>query len=268
MIASGPAGPVGRNALSITLSVWHALILREALTRLFSRRAAWFWLMSEPLFHIGYMLAIYTGMRAHKLGGVDTVIWLITGMCAFFLFRRAATQGQNAISANQALFAYRQVKPVDTVIVRAVLEGVLMLLVTTLLLGAAALFGHDAIPDDPLLALGAVFGLWLAGLGWGLISSVLCGLVAELENLIGFLMMPLFLLSGVFMPISSIPQPYRDALILNPLVHGVEAVRLGFAPYYHAIPELNLGYLYAWALGVVFLGLALQVRYRERLIQQ
>jgi capsular polysaccharide transport system permease protein len=257
----------GRNPLSVTLSVWHALILREALTRLFSRRAAWFWLMSEPLFHISYMLALYTGMRAHKLGGVDTVIWLITGMCAFFLFRRVASQGQNALSANQALFAYRQVKPVDTVIVRAVLEGVLMLLVATILLAAAALFGHDVLADDPLLALTAALGLWLVGFGWGLITSVLCGLVAELENLTGFLMMPLFLLSGVFMPISSIPQPYRDALILNPLVHGVEAVRLGFAPYYHAIPELSLSYLYAWALGMVFLGLALQVHYRERLVQ-
>ncbi|WP_341675868.1 ABC transporter permease [Niveibacterium sp. SC-1] len=257
-----------RSSLTITWSVWRALLLRESLTRLFSRRAAWFWLISEPLFHVSYMLALYSGMRAHKLGGVDTPIWLITGMSAFFLFRRVSSQGQNAIDANKALFAYRQVKPVDTVVVRALLEGVLMLLVTVALLAGAALFGHDVLPADALLALGALLALWLIGLGWALITSVLCGLVKEVSNLIGFVMMPAFLLSGVFMPVSSVPQPYRDYLTFNPLLHGVEAVRLGFAPYYHAIPELSLVYVYQWALAMVALGLALQVRYQERLMQE
>ncbi|KAF7598828.1 MAG: ABC transporter [Candidatus Dactylopiibacterium carminicum] len=264
MDATDSVGAAGRHPLRVTLSVWYALLLRESLTRLFSRRAAWAWLMAEPLFHIAYMLAIFTGIRAYKMGGVDVAIWLITGMCAFFMFRRVASQGQNAISANQALFSYRQVLPVDTVIVRALLEGVLMLLVTCVLLAGAALFGHDVVPDEPLLVIGAAFGLWLIGLGWGLITSVLCGLVAEVGNLIGFLM----LLSGAIMPINSIPQPYRDYLILNPLVHGIDAVRLGFAPYYHAIPELSLPLLYAWALGMLALGLILQVHYRERLMHQ
>ena len=40
------------------------------------------------------------------------------GMLAYFMFQRTATQVMNAISANQALFAYRQVKPADTVLVR------------------------------------------------------------------------------------------------------------------------------------------------------
>lgn len=42
------------------------------------------------------------------------------------------------------------------------------------------------------------------------------------------LMMPLYLISGVIMPVSFVPMPYRDWLLWNPLVHGLELVRLGF----------------------------------------
>ncbi|MDQ7990031.1 MAG: ABC transporter permease [Candidatus Dactylopiibacterium sp.] len=257
-----------RSPLAVTLSVWRALMLREALTRLFSKRAAWAWLMAEPLFHISYMLAIFTGLRARTMGGIDIVIWLISGMCAFFIFRRTANQLEHAIDANMALFAYRQVKPVDTVIVRGVLEGILMLVVSLIIFGAAGLWGHDILPDAPLMVAAGVLGLWLIGLGWGLITSVLTSLISEMSMLLGFVMMPLFLLSGVFMPVSSIPQPYRDWVVLNPIVHGLEAVRLGFTPYYHAIPEFDLGYLFLWALGMNFMGLVLQRRFAERLVQQ
>src|SRR3546814_2028028 len=37
---------------SVTLSVWKALLLREALARLFSGRASWFWLIAEPILHM------------------------------------------------------------------------------------------------------------------------------------------------------------------------------------------------------------------------
>ena len=257
--------PAARSPAEITFSVWKALFLREALARLFSRRAAWVWLLLEPLFHIGYMLFVFTVLRARTIGGIDVTIWLLSGMLAFFIFRRTASQAQNAISANQALFTYRQVKPVDTVLVRAGLEGLLMVVVAFILFAGAAFFGHSVLPADPLMVLQGFLGLWLIGLGWGLISSVINELVRELAIVIEYVMTPLYIVSGVIMPIASIPLPYRDWLVYNPLVHGIEAARLGFAPYYHAIPEFSLWYLYGFALVVVFLGLALQHRFALRL---
>jgi len=57
----------------------------------------------------------------------------MVGLLAFFMFRRTATQTRNAVSSNQALFAYRQVKPVDPVLVRAGLEGFLMVVIMVIL---------------------------------------------------------------------------------------------------------------------------------------
>lgn len=254
-----------RTPAVVMLSVWRALFLREAVHRLFSTRAAWVWLLLEPLIHIIFMLVIMTAFRMQHVGGINTAIWLMLGMVAFFMFRRTATQGMNAIGSNHALFTYRQVKPVDTVMMRTALEGFLMLLVTLLLFAGAGFVGLEIMPADPLSVLEALFGLWLIGVGWGLITSVAVELVPELGKVIGLLMTPLYFISGVMIPITLIPFPYREWLMYSPLPHGIEAARLGFAPYYHAAPETSITYLYGFALAMLFFGLAFHVRFAERL---
>jgi capsular polysaccharide transport system permease protein len=146
------------------------------------------------------------------------------------------------------------------------LEAILLLINLSLLLTGIALFGHTAVPEDPLAVIEAFFGLWLLGIGFGLVTSVVIELVPELGRIIKLVMMPLYLISGVLLPISSVPQPYREWLLLNPIVHGLEAVRLGFSPYYHAISELNIAYMYGLALVSIFLGLVLHRRFESRLV--
>ncbi len=252
----------------ITLSVWKALFLREAVSRLSAGRAAWLWLLFEPVLNVAYMLVIYTAIRVRAVGGIDSAVWLMVGMLAFFMFRRTATQTMNGIGPNRALFAYRQVKPADAVLVRAALEGFLMILISLIVFSGAALYGFAIIPADPLAVLEAFFGLWMIGLGFGLATSVAIELVPEIGKLIGFVLRPLYLISGVLLPIGAIPQPYRDYLLLNPIVHALEAVRLGFAPHYHAVPELSIPYIYGFAIVTIFLGLALHNRFAARLVMQ
>lgn len=257
-----------RKPIMITLSVWQALFLREAVSRLSAGRAAWLWLLLEPVIHVTYVLVIYTAIRVRSVGGIEAAVWLMVGMLAFFMFRRTAAQVMNGINANRVLFTYRQVKPVDSVLVRAGLEGFLMILISMILFSGAALFGFAIIPADPLAVLEAFFGLWMVGLGFGLTTSVAIELVPEIGKLIGFILRPLYMISGVLLPIGSIPQPYRAYLLFNPIVHGLEAVRLGFSPRYHAVEELNILYLYGFAMVAIFLGLALHNRFATRLVMQ
>ncbi len=254
-----------RSSINITLSVWKALFLRESVHRLFSSRAAWLWLLLEPMVHVVFLMFLFGVVSLRVIGGIEAAVWIMLGLLAFFMFRRTGTQGMHAVASNQALFSYRQVKPVDTVLSRAALEGFLMVLVTLVLCLGAALVGLDVIPANPLAVLEAFFGLWLVGLGFGLITSVAQHLVPELGKFVGLLMTPLYFLSGVMVPMHVVPAPYREWLMLNPLAHGVEAVRLGFAPHYQAVPELSIGYLYVSALIGVFFGLALHVHFSMRL---
>lgn len=124
------------------------------------------------------------------------------------------------------------------------------------------------IPADPLAVLEAFFGLWLLGMGFGLVASVVSRLVPELAQIIKLAMLPLYMLSGVIFPLSAVPQPFRDWLMFNPIAQGLEVVRLGFASHYHTVPDLSIVYVYDFALVTIFLGLVLQRRFALRLATQ
>lgn len=254
-----------RTPPAVTFSVWKALFLREALSRISRQRAAWLWLLVEPLFHIVVLITIFTFIRVRVVGGIATALWIMVGILAFFMFMRPFQQAGNAIDVNRALFGYRQVKPVDAVLVRAGLEGFLTIMIAVILFTGAGLSGLDIVPADPLMVLAAFFGMWLLGLGCGLIVSVATELVPEIGNVMSLAVRPLYFVSGVIFPLANVPSPYREWVLLNPLAHGLEAARLGFAPYYQAVPELDMGYMYGCALALIFLGLALHNRYAMRL---
>jgi capsular polysaccharide transport system permease protein len=256
---------ITRTPTAITFSVWRALFLREAVTRLSRERAAWLWLLVEPVVHMAFVIFLFTVVRVRVVGGIDTAVWIMIGLLTFFMFRRTAQQAMNAVASNQALFTYRQVKPVDTVLVRAGLEGFLMILTAVIILGGAGLYGFPVIPADPLAVLAVFCAMWLVGAGFGLIASVASEIVPEVGRFIGMVMHPLYFFSGVIFPIAQVPQPYRQYLMFNPLAHGLEAARLGFAPHYQAVPETNLAYVYGCALAGIFLGLALHHRFSSRM---
>lgn len=257
-----------RTSLAITFSVWKALLLREAVYRVSTGRAGWLWLIVEPALGILVLVTIYSSEQMHTIGGLDITIWVLVGQGAYYTYNRTQMQAWNAVNANQALFAYRQVKPVDTVLVRAILEGALMTLVMIALCVGIGLLGHDTIPADPLFALVGFGGAWLVGLGVGLITSVLSELVPEIGKLIPLTVLPLHVLSGVLFNVTIVPQPYYDWLLFNPLVHSLETARLAFAPNYKPIPELSISYPFTFSLVTIFIGLALHVRFAGRIVAQ
>lgn len=241
------------------------MFLREAVSRLSARRAAWLWLLLEPIVHILIMLAIFTVFRSRVVPGTDAAIWLLVGMAGFFTARNIFGRATEAINANRALFTYRQILPVDTVLVRATLEGFLGVLVALLLLVCFGLAGYEVIPHNPLLALTAFIGLALCGLGLGLLLSVAAELLPELGKVINFFFRPLYILSGVIFPPSIIPPQYREWVFYIPFTHGLELLRGGFFPLYHVLPEANMRYLYGFAITSIFFGFLLQIRYADRL---
>lgn len=257
-----------RSHFQVQKSVMSALFLREAITRLAAGRLAWAWILLEPLAHVIFLMTLF-GFVFHRIvNGVEGAMFIMTGLLGFIIARNTATRSAGAISANAALFAYRQVLPVDTVLVRAALEGFLMLLSSLMLLAGAGLAGFDVQPHDPLLAMAAFAGLWLCGVGVGLALSVFAELIPAISKLVNIAFIALYFISGVMVPALAIPQPYREWALLNPFLHGLEMLRAGFFRQFHAAPQAGLSYLYGFALTAVFFGLALHVRYARRMVAQ
>lgn len=257
-----------RSSLSVATSVWRALFLREALTRLSAGRGAWVWILLEPIGHVVLLMILFGVVYQRIVSGVDGAMFIMTGIMAYQVIKNTASRCTEAVGSNTALYAYRQVKPVDAVLVRAFLEGMLAMTSALLILCGAQFLGYAAMPQNIFLVLAAFGCMWSFGLGLGLIFSVAAELVSELRKFIGMLWMPVYFLSAVMYPSMAIPQPYREWLLLNPLVHGVETMRVGFYAQYAVPADLSLGYLALCAIISLALGLALQLRFAIRLAAQ
>ncbi|WP_454742856.1 ABC transporter permease [Cupriavidus necator] len=257
-----------RSDVSIAVSVWMALFLREASTRLATGRAAWLWILLEPAAHIIFLMVIFGIVRHRVMPGANIEVFVFVGVWGFFLVRNIAQRGMEAVNANQALFSYRQVQPVDTVLVRAAVEAFLYAMMGAGILAVLAMLGIDVRPADPLLAVWAAFLLWAFGLGMGLTFSVVGTLLPEVGKVIRLAFTPLYFLSAVMYSVSNLPRSMRGIVLVNPITHGLEAMRSGWFAAYHGETHIDLGYLAFWALVTVLLGLVLHMRYATRLTAQ
>lgn len=256
-----------RTPWQVTRAVWLALFLREFMGRVSADRLAWFWMLFEPIAMMGIMVAIRTvalGGDRH-IAGVNFVLWLLVGLLGFFLFRENMVRSIGSIEAGRALYSYRQVKPVDLVLVRGFLEGSLKTFILGLFIAVGTLLGVDAFPGDFMLALFAWMSLWLLGLGVGLVLSALSALVPEIGKIARITNLPLLIISGVIIPMNFLPHDILQYLMWNPILHGLELLRSGFFPNYRPIVGLDATYLWFWVLSLLTLGFMLQIRFEVRL---
>ena len=263
------SGPKARSAWAVTRSVWFAMFMREAIGRTMTDRMGWFWMIAEPALLLLVMIGIRSFIRGDKLiVNAPFIPWMLVGMMGFFLVREGMMQGLGAINANKALFAYRQVHPIDGVLVRNVLDGLIRTVIFLLFMVGGLMLGTDFRPDNGFQAIGGWLSLWVFGLGLGLITSVLGTLVPEVSKIIRMLNMPLLILSGVIMPLNQLPHYLLEYLMLNPIVHGLEYIRHGFFEGYQVVHGTSLTYFWAWTLSALALGLLMHVRFKERLKSQ
>lgn len=250
-----------RTSWQIQRAVLFALFVRELQTRFGGRWLGAFWVLLEPLAHLTIMLLIFGVARHRVLPVVDYPVFLLTGLVPFLMFRGLALRLMDAVEANRGLFNYRQVRTLDPIISRAALEIVLYSVVYLLMLGGLGWLGFHFLPAQPLELMGISVALLAAGFGLGLIFAVVTEDLPGVRALIRITSMPLYLLSGVIFPVSSLPSSVLPWLLWNPVLHALELSRGYFLSEYHALPQFSATYVAGFALVVLSLGMSL---YRVR----
>ncbi|HBS82007.1 MAG TPA: ABC transporter permease [Halomonas campaniensis] len=263
-VRGAPKG--ARTPWQVTRSVWYAMFMREALSRTMADRMGWFWMIFEPVAMVGIMVAIRSFIRGGRLVvNAEFIPWLIAGLMGFFLVREGMLRGMGAIEGNSALFAYRQVQPIDPVLVRNFLEGMLRSFVFLIFIGGGLMLGLDMYPDNAVRVMAAWLSLWCLGLGLGLVTSVAATLVPEVGRVIRMLSLPLLIISGVILPLNQLPHWLLEYLMLNPIPHGLETLRLGFFENYEVVHGTSMLYFWLVTLSLNALGLVMHLRFVDRL---
>lgn len=251
-----------RSPIKIMRTVVFALVLREMRTRISAKRGGAFWILFEPIAHIGGMIAFITLIRGREILGVDVTMWLINGVVPFILLRNISLKSMEAVAANKALFSYRQIIPFDTFIARAIVEVIIYASVYILLVVAVAFWGkHTIAMNQPLLFLCYVAVGFILAFSVGIIYCVIGEAFPEIKGVLRMFFWPIYLVSGVIIPVWTMPAEVVSFVSWNPYLHIVEGIRFSVFDNYRTFTQLSVYYPLLVALVMLFFSLIL---YRAR----
>ncbi|MEN0580327.1 ABC transporter permease [Phytobacter palmae] len=251
---------MARSGLEVQQAAVKALFLREIKTRFGKYRLGYLWAILEPAAHLLILLTIFGFIMHRTMPDISYPVFLLNGIIPYFLFSNIATRSVGAIEANQGLFNYRPVKPIDTIIARAILETLICVVVYILLMTGVGLAGENFSINGFITLVVCWLLLVILSCGIGLIFMVLGKIFPETEKFLPIMIKPLYFISCIMFPLHSIPKDYWPYLLWNPLVHAVELSREAVFQGYES-KGVSLNYLAMITLIVFFIGLAL---YRNR----
>ncbi|MET4690765.1 ABC transporter permease [Sinorhizobium fredii] len=237
------------------LRVISAMIVREMSTRFGSKPGGYVWALLEPIGYIAMMTVIFGAISHTPALGTNFILFFATGYLGFQMYQAKVGYLSSAVRANKPLLSYPNVAPIDAVTARYILQTM-----TTVLVAAVVFFAIFLASDErpelnwPRLFEAELYAGALA-LGIGMFNAVMFVKYALYEQVYGILTKPMFLLSGVFFLPDTMPHPYREVLLSNPLVHVIMLFRSGFYPEYRAI-GLSVPYLSVCSAAAFFCGMA------------
>ena len=256
-----------RGAWEIQRGVLFALLLREMKARVGGQWIGAVWTLIEPLAHTLILVSIYVAISGGRsFGGVEYPVFLVTGLIPFFLFQNLANRLMDSIDANRGLFAYRQVKPIDTMASRACVEAIMNMLVYGFTLTILGWLGYHVVPARLLEVFGVQLLMVMTGASFGIFAAVVSHDRPRLRSAIRMIMLPLYIASGVMFPVHFAPADVVSGLLYNPLMHLVELSRHAFIADYRPIPGVGLMYPLMFALTLMTLALMTYRADRLRLV--
>lgn len=171
------------------------------------------------------------------------------------------------MTANEALFFYKPVKPIDTVIARAIVEAGLYAIVFIVIILSTYLIRQEIIISDISLLFQAYIALVLFSFGVGLFLLIATFIYPSIIQLIPLAMRPIWFLSGVFISLNALPQWLRPYLSWNPIFQAIEITRHSFSQNYILDKSLvSISYLWTCSVISCFTGLLFYSTNEKRLL--
>ncbi|MBB1298283.1 ABC transporter permease [Pseudoalteromonas sp. B129b] len=244
-----------RSNWAIWRDVIFALFVREIRTS-FNDRLGLAWAVVQPLsfiFMLSYMRGRMSGGDIHTM---PTFEFMMYGMLLIQLFLETLTNCSGSIQKNKALFAFRQVQPISSVLATAFFSFLIKLAVFALIFVIMYFLKMDFKLDDPLFVIVNILSLWIFSVSLGLVFAIAQCYVPEVNKIKSIAIRPLFFISAVFFSMQDVPKEYWPYLDWNPILHAIELTRHAAYSTYsiEAVSEL---YLFSCALVSLFFALCI-----------
>ncbi len=225
------------RSLRIQGRVIYALMMREIITRYGRRGLGFLWLFLEPALFTGGMAILWQYLRFGERGGIPVSSFVLTGWIAGKLWMLTTGKTMAAIEANMALFYHRNIRPIDLMISRIILE---LSGVTGAFIFVSLIFIFLGIILPPVnysyLVLGWYLMAWFA-FDLAIFVASLDLITDVVRKVWPIFSLTLFISSGTFYLVQWLPDAVKPYALLLPTVHNIEMIRYGywgpiFTPYF------------------------------------
>ena len=251
------------DALTTQMRVIGALLMREIHTRYGRENIGYLWLIGEPLMLASMMALIHSHGTTQYGSDIKAIAFTIVGYTTYIIFRGIVNRSEGTLEANAPLLYHRMVTVFDIILARTLLEATGVFMSYCVLMTLVVMLGLCEPPARPLYLLaGQATMVWMS---WAqsLILTALTHdnpLISRLTHPYTYLMIPI---SGAWIQMQYVPNPYRYYLSFAPLPNIFELVRYG------QFESCNLdyfdgGYLYGMCLVLTWIGLVVMRRARRR----
>jgi capsular polysaccharide transport system permease protein len=242
-----------------------ALMIRELVTRFGRENIGFLWMMVEPLLFAGMVGLVWRYMKGPEEHGVSIVAFVASGYIPMTLFRHTVNRTTRVFSVNGSLLYHRQIKILDFIFVRFLIEviGAMMagLFIGTLLF----LFNEFPVPADVgALLFGWVLYCWFT-FSLCLVLAPLSEMSEVIEKLMPVTLYIMIPFSGVFNMVSWLAPQFQQAMLYSPFVSPMELIRYGIFGD-HVNPIWDLSVPVSSSIVLMLLGLALCRRIRRELV--
>jgi capsular polysaccharide transport system permease protein len=259
-----------RRGLWQQTNVIFALLFKDFRSRssFSAGRLGVFWTVTTPVFSALALATLWAFMGRHDFFGVSPYLAMTASVVPWQMASSSLHSIPYAIGRNMDLYGYPQVKPIDALLARFIVDATLDVLAGIALLAGLYWFaGLVPALTDPLATLGMFGLLFMFMLGVSLIVGIYSTLSDTFDRVLGFLTRPLIFGSLVIHIGYQLPPQIRYWVSWNPLADIMELIRyylLGIP----AMPEATVTYPAFFALLALALGLIVYYANRHRILRQ
>ncbi|WP_299031797.1 ABC transporter permease [uncultured Sulfitobacter sp.] len=260
-----PEGSARPRRSFATLRSITALMLREMATTYGRSPGGYIWAVIEPAAGIALLSLVFSAALRNPPVGISFAMFYATGMLPFMMFSDIHGKIATSLLFSKQLLAYPTVTFVDAILARFFLNIITLLLVGYIIFtGCLLMFETRTTLNLPIIVQAYALSACL-GIGVGTLNAYTFTRFNVVQRFWSILMRPLVLVSGVIIPLYSFPQPYRDYLWYNPLMHVTGMMRAGFYPEYES-HYVTPSYVMGIALACMAMGLLLLRRHHQDIL--
>lgn len=261
--ALAPAAQRPRKAA--TLRTVTALMLREMSTTYGRSMMGYLWAILEPVAGIMLLTFIFSLALRSPAIGTNFPLFYASGILPFMVYGDISQKTSVALRFSKQLLFYPGVTFVDALIARVLMNTLTQIMVVTLVLSAIiTIYQVNVILDPPAITLGFLMTVCLA-VGIGTLNCFLLSVYPVWERTWAILTRPLFIISCIFFLYDTVPQPFRDWLWWNPLIHVIGQTRAGIYATYDAT-YVSPAYVFGISLVTFATGLLLLRRHHRDIV--